>query len=261
MKLFWQDVGPQQGPFPARLRQTIADVAKQAARPDTTIEVRGLENMAGPSSLASFRLLNAREILKSMVRADAGGYDALILGCNLDPAIWEAREVLRTPVVASGETSMLWGLSLGDRLGMVTGYDEHVPLLEAMIARDGLRERFLARRPVRGIGLGRDEFMRMFEIQSELVQRIRQRSEALIDDGAEVVVLGCVLLGLLCAREGVAEAAPGVPLVNPAHVAVKHAESLVDLHRAGIMPDFSRRLRYRRPSADDMEALKKALDV
>jgi len=49
--------------------------------------------------------------------------------------------------------------------------------------------------------------------------------------------------------------------VNPVHVSVKQAEALADLRRAGVMPDFSRRLRYRRPSQVEMDSLGKALDL
>ncbi len=259
VKICWQDVGPQEGELPARLRQAITDAAKEAVRPDTEVDVQSLEKMAGPSDLSSYRLLNQVEMLRRMVQADQKGYDALVMGCNLDPLFWEAKEVLRTPVVTAGESSVLWGLALGERLGIVTSYESHVPLLNTIIAQTGLHDRFVTRQPVNSIDMTREEFLQVFENRKDLVNRIKENSEILINEGAEVIVAGCVILGVLLAQEKVIEAAPGVPMINPIHVTIKKAEAVADLKRAGIMPDYSRKLRYRQPTDEQYESLKKSL--
>jgi len=198
-------------------------------------------------------------MLRRMVQADQMGYDAMVMGCNLDPIFWEAKEVLRTPVVTAGESSVLWGLALGERLGIVTSYESHVPLLNTIIAQTGMHDRFVTRHPVNSIDMTRDEFLQVFESRKALVNRIKENAETLIDEGADVIIAGCILLGVLLAQEKVIEAAPGIPLINPIHVTIKKAEAVADLNKAGIMPDYSRKLRYKQPTGEQYESLKKTL--
>jgi len=109
----------------------------------------------------------------------------------------------------------LWGLSLGERLGIVTSYETHVPLLNTMISQSGQHQRFVARNPVNSVNLTREEFMKVFENRAAIVQRVREKAELLVDEGAEVVIEGCVILGVLCAQEKLYEVSGGVQLVNP----------------------------------------------
>ena len=82
-----------------------------------------------------------------------------------------------------------------------------------------------------------------------------------MDEGAEVIIAGCVILGVLCAQEKMLEAAPGIPFIDPVHVTIKKAEAVADLNKAGVMPDLSRRERYTAPTDEQYEILKKSLGV
>jgi len=261
VSLFWQEVETFGGDIPNQLRQGIIETAGQVARSDTTIEVRGLDHISGPSVHAANRLLNAPEILRSMVKADGAGFDCLILGSNLDAILWEAKEVLRTPVVGSGETSILWGLALGEQLGMVVSEDKHIPLMKTLITSYGLNDRFITHKPVRSITLLPKEYPHVFKSRVDIVKRFREQAIALVDDGAEVIVTGCMLLGLLCAKEKVIEPTAGIPLVNSIHVSIKQAEAVADMKKSGVMPDFSRLLRYKIPSPSKMDDLYRELGL
>ena len=52
-------------------------------------------------------------VLNKIMQAADQGYDAVAIGCFLDPAMQEAREVVSIPVIGLGETSMLMACMYG----------------------------------------------------------------------------------------------------------------------------------------------------
>src|SRR5580658_9086656 len=83
-----------------RLRAQIAD-------PGTVIDVKGItphDSYAHP--IVEFRC--AREVICNAVAAEEQGYDAFVIGHFQDAGLYEARSVVDIPVLALGESSMLY---------------------------------------------------------------------------------------------------------------------------------------------------------
>lgn len=60
------------------------------------------------------------EELKRIVKAEEEGYQAILIGCYLDPGLREAREVTSVPVYGVADISLRVCAMLGQRIGIIT---------------------------------------------------------------------------------------------------------------------------------------------
>ena len=63
--------------------------------------------------------LNEIQICEAALAAEREGYDAVAIGCFYDPAIRQARSLVRIPVVGLSETCMLVACSLGYKFALI----------------------------------------------------------------------------------------------------------------------------------------------
>src|SRR5690554_5789979 len=62
----------------------------------------------------------ARWYIERAVEAEARGFDAVITGCFGDPGVDAARELVRIPVIAPGETALLTARMLSHHFSVLT---------------------------------------------------------------------------------------------------------------------------------------------
>ena len=67
-----------------------------------------------------FRMANDQEILKTMVAAEAEGYDAIASACYFDSAVKAASNLLTIPVVGPAESAMSLASMMGTRFAVIT---------------------------------------------------------------------------------------------------------------------------------------------
>ena len=75
-----------------------------------------------------------------------------------------------------------------------------------------------------------------------LVDNFIEVGRGCIEDGAEVLILGCGLLSPTLTEAGLTDV-DGAAIVEPNHASLKLTEILVDLHKAGL-PFISRKSTY-----------------
>ena len=157
---------------------------------------------------------------RQRVRAE-GAPEAVIIGCFGDPGLAALREILDCPVIGPFEASIHLAAQLGARVGVVTILESVVPLLDHLVRGMGLSLRYAgaAAIDVPVLDVKQDAALVADRIEQAGKELIRRRD-------ADVLVLGCMSLAFLGMAERVAPAI-GVPVVNPAHCALKTAESLV----------------------------------
>jgi allantoin racemase len=149
------------------------------------------------------------------------GYDAIVIACFSDPGLQAAREVVTIPVVGIEESALHVAAMLGHRFTVLTAKCERVPAQLEHVRGLGLESRLASVRPLEMSVLDMDADPARAKSRILDVGRI-----AVEEDGAEVLVLGCA---------GLAGYGPeltatlGVTIVDPASVALKVAELLVDL--------------------------------
>jgi allantoin racemase len=198
----------------------------QAARPGTLIRVVTLD--WGTASIESYRdeALAVPDILTQVVRAARAGADAVIIDCMADPGLYAARELVTIPVVGPAEASMHLAAILGHRFSVLTISEQDLPAVAEQAARYGLAAKLASARPfdIPVLALHQDETATLARVVDVAEQAVRQ-------DGAHVLIPGCTGLAGFAAgiQAALAERRCEVPVLDPPSVALKLAESLVDL--------------------------------
>jgi allantoin racemase len=196
-------------------------VLQRAAFPGTEVEV--VDVPEGPLSIESAyeEYLAVPATLEALRGLEGQGVDGAIVGCFGDPGVDAARELCAMPVVGPGEAAMLLAASLGHRFAVVTVLDSIVQPLRRLAWTTGLLDKLAS---VRSVGIpvleldadpGRT-FDRMVEVGRQAVEV----------DRADTLVLGCMTMAF-AERHRAIETALGVPVVSPAHAALKLLEALV----------------------------------
>ncbi len=196
------------------------------ARRDTEISVTLLDK--GPASIESRyeETVAAPDIVKKIVEAEKDGMDAVIVDCMAEPGVQAAREVVSIPVIGTAETAMRVASMLGHRFSVITVLDRAIPRFERHGPRTGLSRQIASLRAVNIPVLEMHNTGRLVKALTE------QSAMAVREDGAHVIVFGCTGMSGLAGKvkqgledEGITD----VPVIDPAIVAVKVAEALVDM--------------------------------
>ncbi|MFC7624259.1 aspartate/glutamate racemase family protein [Microlunatus sp. GCM10028923] len=206
----------------AATTRTIGIAARQAAAEGTTVEAVqpewGVESAEG--YLDSF--LSAAAVL-DLLNSDTRGADAVVLAGYGEHGREGARQLLTIPVVDITEASAQLACLLGHRFGVVTTLASTVAGITDSLTTAGLSSRCVAVThcdlPV--LGLHAD--------LAATARTLAERGRPLIEDGADVLVLGCAgMAGLDRAVEDIL----GVPVVEGVSAAIGVAEVLVRLGKS-----------------------------
>ena len=172
-------------------------------------------------------------------------YDGIVVACyGPHPAIEGIREAIEIPTMGIMEASILYALPLGSKFSIVTTSPRWQPLLEEGVKLLGVEERCAS---VRSSGLAVLDLERLpaEQVCSRLADEARA---AVLEDGAEVILLGCA--GMAGLEETVARTAE-VPVVDSVRAGVIMVAALA---RSGART--SKRNLYRpvdpRPTLDDL---------
>ncbi|ORY76347.1 hydantoin racemase family [Protomyces lactucae-debilis] len=136
-------------------------------------------------------------------------YDGFLVCCySAHPLVEMLRESTTAPVVGIMQASLVTGLQLGNKVGIVTTAERWQPLLTNAVASLGFDT---ARVQVSTTGLGVLDLHA--KPQTEVHALVAARALELVRDGCEVIALGCA--GMTGLERAVTEAVgPGVPVVD-----------------------------------------------
>ena len=213
-------------------------------RPDTEVEVRSLGT--GPTTLEyrSYEAEVVPDVLAAVAEAERDGFDAIAIGCFNDTGLEAAREVVtRSAVAAPCESALHVAATLGSSFSIVGVTRKVVPLMRDNVRRYGFADRLAS---FKLLGFGVDDFQRDLEATSRGLVALAR--EAVDEDGAEVVLLGCTITYGFYERM---QREVGVPVVDPV-ATLKYAELLGALTQLGWSP--SKTGGYRAPPADTTAA-------
>ena len=203
------------------MSNVIRDQLRAVARPDVDGVVVNPEGAPAAVESAQDEAQAIPPTLELVRSAEGQGFDAVIIACFSDPGLDAAREATTIPVLGIQESAMHLAAQLGDRFSVFTTLDRRVPVRHHAALRAGL-ERRLASCPVLDLPV-LDTVTDRERVVNLLLRAGRQAVE---EDGAEVLILGCAGLGDLAPR---VQQILGVPVIDPNAAALKLAESLVDL--------------------------------
>jgi allantoin racemase len=199
---------------------------REIASPGTEIDIFGLETDPEKSHLGTVQsaydaTLSTIGDLKCAMAAEEAGYQAVIIPCGGDPGIAPLREVLTIPVVPPGSAAKHLCSLLGPRFSVITTGKGPVKRTEVH-ERDGLMKLV----SIHPVGLTVPEVR--VKPREAYEAMVREGRRAVEEYGAASVTFGCMSMGFLMVDEKLTEDI-GVPAVNPVKVAVKTAETLIDL--------------------------------
>ena len=154
------------------------------------------------------------------IRKHAGA-DAFVVACFDDTGLDAARCATSAPVIGIGEAGFHLASLVSGKFGVVTTLARSIPAISHNLVKYGLAARCSGVRsaevPVLDLELPHSDAR--FKISAEI-------RRALIEDGAEAVVLGCAGMADLASQ---LSGEHGIPVLDGVSCAVKLAESLVGL--------------------------------
>ncbi|MGY5863107.1 MAG: aspartate/glutamate racemase family protein [Candidatus Thorarchaeota archaeon] len=165
---------------------------------------------------------NAPFILEQIVRANEEGYDVIMIDCACDPVLEAAREISSIPVVGPRKSALHFALTLGTRFGVVTVQGESLKkCIEHGVRKEGL-DSFCA-----GVRYLKIPVLDITKNPEAAQKAILKESKELIENGADVIVLGCTALSHEVDLKPIMDELK-VPIIDPWVIAVKTAFMLVE---------------------------------
>jgi allantoin racemase len=201
----------------ARRSEILAAWAGDRAR----IEVGDLDEGAGSIECFSDEALSVTPTAVRVRQAVNSGVDAIVMGCYADTILEAARELSPGPVIGPGQASMHYAAMLGERFSILTVLPSVVPMIRRLVKLYGLESHVASILPV-GISVvnlpkaGRESYQRLLD----------QGRNAIEKDGADTLILGCMSMAFQPHLADELQSELGVPILNPARVAIDVAISL-----------------------------------
>ena len=198
-----------------KVTESIKQTCEQYALPDTEVTVECVSN--APIALNDYCDIVLTEIfLLEMFKENEPKYDGFIIACHGDVGVNQLRELTDKPVIGIGEASLILALPLGHKFSILSRKRKKVVQKEEMVKRYGLENRCASIK------------MTQLEVNAEgddkKEQLIRAGKDAVKNDGAEVLVLGC---GGMAGLDKEIEKAIGVPVIDGVVSALMIIESLI----------------------------------
>jgi allantoin racemase len=186
-------------------------------------EVLVWSNTTAPPSIESAydAARSVPALLDLVHRAEAEGVDGVIIGCFSDPGIEAAREIATVPVIGPGAASLHLAAQLGTHFSVISPLAGNQGRARARMRELGLEAQFAS---VRGMGMAVLDLA--LDRQGALERIAEAGRRAVDDDGADILVLGCMSMAFLDLT-GDVQRRVGVPVVNPVTAALKTAEMTV----------------------------------
>jgi allantoin racemase len=187
------------------------------------VDVRSLAD--GPASIESSweAALVVPALCEAVVRAQAEGFSAVMIGCFSDPGLNALRELTSIPIVGPGAAAMHLAAQLATRFTIISP-------LDSAPGRGQERGRGLALdaklASVRGVNMPVLDVARSREAVLDRLEEVGRA--ALREDGADALVLGCMSMGFLGITDDLQKRLD-VPVVNPVTAALKTTEAMVSM--------------------------------
>jgi len=191
-------------------------------RPDTIVDVVSLDK--GPEHLEYryYEALVLPEILHKVKAAERAGYDATIIGCFYDLGLQESREMVKDMVVtAPGEACSHLAATMGEQFSVIVTRSKCISQMKSTLSGYGMKDKLAS---FKSLGLAVDELHDSEEVTFE--RMVALSKEAIQQDGAELMVLGCTIQFGYYEK---LQKAIGVPVIDAVIAPFKQAELIAEL--------------------------------
>ncbi len=219
---------------PEKLWTAMGNYGAKVVNPDTKVELRFLDVPLDTFVHPYLLLVNNTLLVEDVLKCQEEGFDAVMLGAAIDPALDETRAAASIPVVGSLESAVAISQFIGRRVGIIGVRSAYVTFIDQNVKRYGLQQRMIQNRPVRLWDLDYRPLMRALDGDGEeFITRLEQVGRELIQEGADVLVSACQWFGAAFDRVGYTGVKDwGVPVIECSAAGLKMAESMASLARS-----------------------------
>lgn len=213
--------------YAARMAAHIRTVV----RPDTEVVLHGLLPGTYPANYpgsdighAALFALHSLQFPLQALNAEKAGFDAFAACTLVDPLLREARDMVRIPVVAAGETCFRAAAAGGRRFGMLIFIDRMVQHYQEQVRDLGLSDCCVGIEPV---GFGFKDVVNSFDDPGRVKDLFALAARRMIAKGAQAIIPGEIPMNVLLTTSGMREV-DGVPLLDSLALTLQAAEAAVD---------------------------------
>lgn len=258
MRLWYQSLTrPEAWPaYSATLRRML----ESAADPGTEIAIHGIRNRGGiGDQYRSLEFIETIEVLENVQRAEAEGFDAILLGNIADPGLRAAREMVSIPVLGLCESALFTACQMGATVGLVVSNDKHHGKIVENVTLYGLTTRVSA---IERMQVDRlvdlDAAFSPGPVRQRILDQFMDAATRCVERGAEVVIPAVGVAMVLLADAGIVDAGRGAPVLNGSIALLKAGETAVKMHRLMGGRYASRRGAYAQPPPGQIAELRAA---
>jgi allantoin racemase len=218
-------------PYGRQYQQSLSRHLQAVARPDTQVQTFGIDTTPFGKDRyhASYhRVLSL--MIKSVLRAEPQGYDAIAVVNTFDHGYYELREIVDLPVVFITESTLYLACQLAPTFAFVTHNQAMLLHVTALAKRYGVAERM-----VRGhhLDLTYDDFPRMYANPAPYLATFSEAARQVIARGATILLVAGNPINMFLLDQRVHDV-DETPILDCCSAVVKTAELMVDLHGMGI---------------------------
>lgn len=214
--------------------KTLEEICQKVTRPDTAVHVEGIPVISKDVEKYNFlQFYEKAEFINNMIRAEKEGYDAFVIGCDLEPGLEEGKSMLSIPVVGISEASYHLAMMLGDLFTVVTSSSAFSKIFKRQVAKYGLADKYLPGPYFYKSSEG--EMSNSLDNPGPVIDKYREVAKKAVADGASVIILNPAFIAALAYKIGWTREEDAV-ILNPITALVKTAEMMVDLKKGGIEP-------------------------
>lgn len=149
-------------------------------------------------------------------------YNAISIACFYDPGLRELREVLDIPVVGIANASYILAQNYGHSFSVIVSRKKNIPKMMDNASLYGMDKKI---RSWKSLDMSVQELKQSPHLAKEKAEKLVQ--EAIYEDGAEVIILGC---GALSGIENELQSKYKIPIINPVIAGITCAKWLGELN-------------------------------
>ena len=214
-------------PFPfdeEGIANRAAQIPREILGPNTEVECVPVRNSATMVTDYYESMLFDMYIAEAGLRAEEEGYDAVVMDTVSDSGLYALRSRLTIPVIGPGLVSYAVAIMLGKRFSIVTMWDKWRHLYEKNLDVYHLWEKCAS---IRAVNIPPDVEALFAGKEEEMFEKLTAEGrKAIEEDGADVILLGSTTMHQ--AGDYMSAHLPA-PVINPGPVAIKMAETIVEL--------------------------------
>jgi allantoin racemase len=223
-------------PFPfdeEGIANRAAQIPNDLLGPDTVVECVPVRNSGTLLDSSYEALIFDVYIAEAGLRAEEEGYDAVVMDTVSDSGLFALRSRLTIPVLGPGLVSYAVAMMLGKRFSIITMWDKWRHLYEKNLDTYHLRDKCAS---IRAVNIPPDVEALFAGKEEEMFEKLAEEGRrAIEEDGAGVILLGSTTMHQ--AGDYMAEHLPA-PVINPGPVAIKMAETILQLGLTHSKVDF-----------------------